>query len=45
VDLTPSTTKDYKIKRLQSFDFPLNSRKKRVNFQNVNAIFRVLSWG
>jgi len=44
VDLTASTTKDYKIKRLQSFDFPLNRNKKRVNFQNVNAIFRVDCW-
>lgn len=44
VDLTSSTTKDYKVKRLQSFNFPLNNRKKRVNFQTVNAIFRVSSW-
>lgn len=44
IDLTASTTKDYKVKRLLSFDFPLNNRKKRVNFQTVNAIFRVDCW-
>ena len=44
VDLTSSTTKDYKVKRLQSFTFPLNNNKKRVNFQTVNGIFRVDSW-
>ena len=44
VDLSPSTTKDYKIKRLQSFEFPLNNRKKRVNFQTVNSVFRVDCW-
>jgi hypothetical protein len=45
VDLTASTTKDYKVKRLQSFVFPLNNNnKKRVNFQTVNGIFRVDSW-
>src|SRR3972149_1654501 len=35
VDTSPSTTKDYKIKRLGSFEFPLNNQKKRVNFQTV----------
>lgn len=44
VDLTPSTTKIYKVKRLQSFAFPLENRKKRVNFQTTNLILRVLSW-
>ena len=44
VDLTASTTKDYKVKRLESFAFPLNNKKKRVNFQTVNGIFRVDSW-
>ncbi len=44
VDKTPSTTKDYKVKRLESFSFPLNNKKKRVNFQTVNVIFRVDCW-
>ncbi len=44
VDLTVSTTKDYKIKRLESFIFPLNNRKKRVNFQTAQIILRVDSW-
>ena len=44
VDLTISTTKVYKVKRLQSFDFPLDNRKKRVNFQTVNLILRSNSW-
>ena len=44
VDLTSSTTKDYKVKRLESFTFPLDNRKKRVNFQTVNAVFRVDCW-
>ena len=44
VDLTSSTTKIYKVKRLQSFVFPLDNKKKRVNFQTVNAILRVASW-
>lgn len=44
VDLTPSTTKIYKVKRLQSFAFPLENRKKRVNFQTTNLILRVASW-
>lgn len=44
VDLTSSTTKSYKVKRLQSFEFPLNNNKKRVTFQTVNIIFRVDAW-
>jgi hypothetical protein len=44
VDLTPSTTKEYKLKRLQSFSFPLTDRKKRVNIQTVEATFRVDCW-
>ena len=44
VDLTASTTKDYKVKRLQSFNFPLDNRKKRVNFQIAQIILRTDSW-
>lgn len=44
VDLTPSTNKVYKVKRLESFDFPLNNNKKRVNFQTVNLTLRVDAW-
>ena len=45
IDLTSSTTKNYNVKRLQSFSFPLNNGKKRVNFQTSNIILRVDSWG
>ncbi len=45
IDLTSSTTKNYNVKRLQSFAFPLNNGKKRVNFQTSNIILRVDSWG
>lgn len=44
VDLTASTTRNYKVKRLQSFNFPLNNAKKRVNFQTVNITFKVDVW-
>lgn len=44
VDLTSSTTKDYKVKRLESFLFPLINRKKRVTWQTVNSILRVDCW-
>jgi hypothetical protein len=44
VDLTNSTTKDYKVKRLESFVFPLDRRKKRVTLQTVNLVLRVDSW-
>jgi hypothetical protein len=44
VDLTSSTTKNYKIKRLESFSFPLINRKKRVTWQTVNLILRVDCW-
>lgn len=44
VDLTPSSTKDYYVTRLQPFSFPLNNNKKRVNFQTAQVIFRVNSW-
>lgn len=44
VDLTGSSTKDYKVMRLQSFQFPLNNNKKRVNFQTAQIIFRVDPW-
>lgn len=44
VDLTTSTTKDYKVKRLQSFTFPLVNAMKRVTYQTVNSVWRVNSW-
>lgn len=44
VDKTPSSTQDYKVKRLESFGFPLNNRQKRVNLQTVNLILRVGCW-
>lgn len=38
------STKDYKVKRLESFQWPLNNRKKRVTFQTGIVTFRVDSW-
>ena len=37
-------TQDYKIMRLESFLFPLGNRRKRVNIQRVQSIFRVDCW-
>ena len=45
IGLTNATTKDYKIKRLTSFEFPLDRRKKRVTWQTVRVTFRVDAWG
>jgi hypothetical protein len=44
VDLTPSSTKNYKVMRLQSLQFPLNNNKKRVNFQTAQIVLRVDTW-
>jgi len=44
VGLTSTTTKDYKVKRLTSFQFPLDSRKKRITWQRVVCTFRVDAW-
>lgn len=41
IDRTESTTKDYKVKRLQSFNFDTSFR---TSIQRVTAIFRVNSW-
>lgn len=38
------STKDYKVMRLTSFQFPLDKAKKRVNFQTVQITFRVDCW-
>jgi len=45
VDLTPSTTKNYKCLRLQSFQFPLDRVTKRTNIQTVQLSLRVGAWG
>jgi hypothetical protein len=44
IDKTPSSTVDYKVMRLSSVEFPLDARKKRVNFQKGIITFRVDSW-
>ena len=44
IDITPSSTKDYYVQRLQSIQFPLTNSKKRVDIQTVQVIFRVNSW-
>lgn len=45
VELTSGgTTKDYKVMRLQSMEFPLDRRKKRVNFQTVILTLRAGTW-
>ncbi len=44
IDLTPSTTKDLKVKRLSSILFPITSSKKVVKHQTGNITFRVHSW-
>lgn len=44
IDLTPSTTKDLKVKRLSSILFPITSSLKVVKHQTGNIIFRVNSW-
>lgn len=45
VELTSGgSTKDHKVMRLTSFQFPLNNRKKRVNFQTAQLTLRVDSW-
>lgn len=45
IDLTTGgSTRDYKVKRLSSFQFPLDRQKKRVTFQTVRVTFRVDSW-
>lgn len=41
IDLTPSTTKDYKVKRLETFIFEPGLRRK---VQRVRCILRVDSW-
>ena len=38
------STEDYKVMRVDSFQFPLDRRKKRVNLQTVNLTFLVDSW-
>lgn len=45
VDVTTGTTQDYKVMRLQTFEFPIQGNKKRINFQHVKVNFRVDSWG
>lgn len=37
-------TKDYKVMRVNSFEFPLDRRKKRVNLQTVLVTFLVDTW-
>lgn len=45
VDLTQGgSTKDYKVMRLESIEFPLSSNKKRVTLQLCNLIFKVNAW-
>lgn len=44
VDLTNSSTQDYKVMRLQSIEFPLDRNKKRVNFQSGKITLRVATW-
>lgn len=45
IDLdTGGTTKDLKVKRLSSITFPITTRKKVVNFQQGNIVFRVDCW-
>ncbi len=44
IDLTVSTTKPLKVKRLSSINFPLTSNKKVVNFQEGIITFRVDVW-
>jgi len=41
---TGGVTQDYKVMRLQSFDFPLPDTNKRTRIQRVNAVFRVETW-
>ena len=45
IELTQGgSTLDYKVKRIESFTFPLDSNTKRVNIQRVNLVLRVNSW-
>lgn len=44
VDKTPSLTKDYKVMRVNSFIMNLSRKKKRVNIQDVQVIFKVDVW-
>ena len=44
IDLTASTTKDLKVKRLNPIQFPITRRKKVVTFQDGIITFRVDSW-
>lgn len=44
IDLTASTTKDLKVKRLVPFQFPLVNGQKVVKFQTGIITFRVDSW-
>ncbi len=45
IDLTTSTTKDLKVKRLSSILFPVTNTKNKVNtFQQGNITFRTDAW-
>lgn len=44
IDLTASTTKDLKVKRLVPIQFPITTRQKVVKFQEGIITFRVDSW-
>jgi hypothetical protein len=42
---TGGSTQDYKVMRLESFEFPVpTTGLKRVTSQRVNCIFKVLTW-
>ncbi len=44
VQKTAGSTKDYKVMRLSSFQFPLDRDQKRVKFQTAQITFRVDAW-
>lgn len=44
IDLTISTTKDYKVMRLQAFEWPLDFRQKRVKLQRGIITLRANCW-
>ena len=44
IDLTSSTTKDLKVKRLEPIQFPVPRKKKVITYQRGTINFRVNAW-
>lgn len=44
IDLTPSTTKNLKVKRILPITYPISGNRKVINNQNGTISFRVNCW-